>query len=78
MLPTWLVRAMVMAVVVAVVMGRALPDRSNNPLLIFSHILQGQDPAGAPRLFDDDFDDDDDDDDEGYFGGDVNPFSFFG
>ena len=70
-----------MAVVVVVAVGRARPgaDRFNHPLLIFSHIIQGQDPAGPPRLLNDDDDDDDDiDDEDDYFDGDVNPFSFFG
>lgn len=61
--------------------ARAAPQGgASNPLLVLSHLLQGLDPAGPPRLFDDDFSDLDDDtthedflDDE-----DGNPFSFLG
>lgn len=61
--------------------ARAAPQSgANNPLLVLSHLLQGLDPAGPPRLFDDDFADLEDDttredfiDDE-----DGNPFSFLG
>lgn len=49
-----------------------------NPLLIFGHLLQGLDPAGPPKLFDDQDDDDDIQDDDYIDDEDFNPFSFLG
>ncbi|XP_071518922.1 uncharacterized protein [Panulirus ornatus] len=74
-----LVMRICMTVAVLLVLARpflAMPERPSNALLIFSHILQGMDPAGPPQLFDDTEEEDDnftqeDDDDDSIF-------SFFG
>jgi len=70
-----------MAAMVVVVEGYPDPQLGpGNPLFILSHLLMGQDPAGPPRLFDDDLDDFDD---EATFEDDLDdidgdPFSFLG